>query len=485
MIKKIFNKIRLRPLPNYQLAYFIVIMSFFHMIPFQYDNDFWFTINQGRYVLESGFPTTAIYSIHNLDFIFQSWGSGVLFYVVYNYLGLYGMVSLLIAVIILTMYFFYKLCFVVSNNKRGSLLITILAFILYASFMVTRPHIFTVLNLVIMLYLLESYVRTGKTKYLYWLPIITLFQINMHGIYYIVLLVVISPYLINSFKFKFFNIKSDGYRKKPLLIAFLCMLLTGFINPYGYKTIIYGFTSYQANSLFNNTVIELMALNFHHIIDKVYIITIITTFVLYFSKLKERPLRYTLLLLGTSYMAFDALKSTYFFVFCSLFPLTLLLKNNKNNIDQKYSRKYHIIHICITIIACIGTYFIVLTPKEPPVKKIIDYLNEVVTNKEEIKLFADYASGSYAEYQGYYCYLDPRGEIFLKSNNKKEDIYQEYDDVMNNKINYKDFIDKYMFDYMIVDNNESLGYLMKNDSYKYEKIKEEKKYTLYKLKMKG
>ena len=484
-IKNLFSKIKFRPLPSYQLAYLVVILVFFHMLGFQYDNDFWFTINQGRYVLEHSFPTTAIYSIHNLDFLFQSWGSGVVFYTVYNYVGLYGIVSLMIIVSGLTMFFFYKLCFITSNNKRGSLLITIIAYLLYnVFFIVSRPHIFTVLNLVIMLYLLESYVKTNKTKYLYWLPLVTLLEVNMHGIYYIVLLVIASPYLINAFKFKIFGIESKGYRKKPIIIAFILMIITGFINPYGYKTIIYGFTSYGNNSLFNNTVIELLALDFHNIVQRIYIIVIIVTYVLYFTKHKEKPLRYTLLLLGTSYLAFDALKSYYFFVFAGLFPLAILF-NKREDIDKSYSKTYHIIHASFTVIACISTFFLLNKPKDPPVKEIIDYLDTVVTNKEEIKLFTDYASGSYAEFMGYYCYLDPRGEIFLKSVNKKVDIYKEYDDVEKNRINYKDFIDKYMFDYMIVDNKESIGYLMKHDSYIYKKVMENKRYTLYELEKKG
>lgn len=480
-LKKFLSKLKLKPLPTFQIAYFTTILCFFHIIGFKIDNDFWFTINQGRYVLEHGFPTTAIYSIHNFDFIFQSWGSGVLYYLVYNYLGIYGLMSLIIIVSLLTCYFFYKLCYLISNNKRGSLIMTIIAFILYVSFVVTRPHIFTVLNLVIMFYLLESYVRKDDVKYLYFLPLITLLQINMHGIYYILLLVIMSPYLINSFKFKFLGIESKGYRKKPLIIAFICMIITGFINPYGYKTIIYGFTSYQASSLFNNTVIELRALDFHQILDKVFIVSIILTYLLHFTKLKDRPLRYTLLLLGTSYLAFDAIKSYYLFVFSSLFPLVLLFKKKKDN-DNTFSKTYHVFHLIVTIFLCIAVFFVAEKPPEPKVKSIIDYLDKEVVNKEEIKLFADYFSGSYAEYRGYYCYLDPRGEVFLKSNNKKEDIYEEYDNVENNVINYKDFIDKYNFEYMIVDKKSSLGYLMKYDSYKYINVNENKNFILYKMK---
>ena len=486
IIKRIIKKLNLKPLANYQLSYFIFLIPFLRMLGFQYDNDFWFTINQGRYILEHSFPTIAINSIHNIDFIYQSWGTGVTFYLIYNYLGLYGIIFLLLIISALTLYFFYKLCFTVSNNKRGSLIITIFASILYSLFIVTRPHMFTILNLVIMLYLLEKYIKTDNHKYLYWLPLITLLQINMHGIYFILLFIILIPYLINSFKFKLFNfIKSDGYRKKPLIITFILMLITGFINPYGYKTIIYGFSSYSASSLFNNTIRELLALDFHNIFGKLFIITIIVTIVLHFTKLKNRPIHYTLLLLGTSYLAFDAVKSFYLFLFCSFFPFATLFKNNKDKIDSSFSKTYHLFHLGFTIVCCVSILFIIQTPKMPDIMPFIDYLDNTVTNKEEIKLFTDYIDGSYAEYRGYNCYLDPRGEVFLKVNSGKEDIYEEFNKVSKFEINYKEFIDKYQFDYMLINNNSSLGYLMKYDSYKYINVKEDEKHILYKLNEEG
>ena len=485
IIKRIINKLKLKPLPSFQIAYLTILMVFFRLLNFRYDNDFWFTINQGRYVIEHSFPRVAINSIHNIDFLYQSWGTGTLFYLIYNYLGLYGMIFLIICVSLLTLYFFYKLCFLVSNNKRGSIIMTLITSVFYSFYITTRPHMFTVLNLVLMLYLLENYIRKDNVKYLYFLPLIALFQINMHGIYFILLLIILTPYLINSFKFNIYNIKSTGYRKKPLFIVFLCMLLVGFINPYGYKTIIYGFSAYQSSSLFNSTILELMALNFHNAIDKVFIITIIVTYVLHFTKLKDRPIRYTLLLLGTSYLAFDALKSFYLFAFCSLFPLALLFKKNKNDYDKTFSKTYHIFHLSVTIILCICSILIIKKPQEVNFVSFIDYLDKNVTNKEEMKLFTDYFDGSYAEYRGYYCYLDPRGEIFLKSNHNEVDIYEEFDKVLRFEINYKDFIDKYKFDYMLVKNKSTMGYIMKYDSYNYYNVLEDDNHTLYKRNQEG
>ena len=84
-LKRIIKKLKLKPLAGYQLAYFILLIPFFRMINIQYDNDFWFTINQGRYVLQNGFPNTVISTIHEgLPFVYQSSGTGVLFYLIYD-----------------------------------------------------------------------------------------------------------------------------------------------------------------------------------------------------------------------------------------------------------------------------------------------------------------------------------------------------------------------------------------------------------------
>ena len=53
---------------------------------FTIDNDFWFTIAEGKYVLKNGFPHTVPFTIYNnLDFIYQSWGTGVIFYLIHKY----------------------------------------------------------------------------------------------------------------------------------------------------------------------------------------------------------------------------------------------------------------------------------------------------------------------------------------------------------------------------------------------------------------
>ena len=94
-------------------------------------------------------------------------------------------------------------------------------------------------------------------------------------------MIIITPFLINGFKFNIKNIKSEGYNKKPLFITYIITIIMGFINPYTYKILTYGFKSY-GNSFMSSKIEELNALNFHNTLGKICILVIIITYILYF-----------------------------------------------------------------------------------------------------------------------------------------------------------------------------------------------------------
>lgn len=482
-MKKIINDIK--SIPSCNLICILIIIPFFMLLTsFAVDNDFWFTINQGRYVIENGFPIKAINSIHDLDFIYQSWGSGVLFYLIYHYLGNYGIIAFLIIISELLAFFFYKTCMVVSNNKRLSLLLTIMVMILYCTcFFTTRPHIFTTLNMVIMFYLLEKYYHTLNKKYLLFVPLIGLLQINMHGIYFILLLVFMGTYLVDSFKIKIGKIETQNIKKKELIVTFVATLLVGLINPYTYKTIIYGFSSYSSSGTMNNMIIELLAPNFHDTIGRVFILTIIVVNILYFKSHKKISVRHYLLLLGTSYLAFDALKSFWLFLFSSLFPLAYILSKDNELKEHIYSKKYYVTQYLIAFCVIMGIVLNITISSLPDSDKFINYLDKIVIDKEKTKLYTGFADGSYAQWRGYFTYIDPRAEVFLKSNNHKFDILEEYNDLQKLKIDYRDFLNKYQFDYLFISKEDEVLYsLLKIDNMGYEILLEDDNYQLFGIK---
>ena len=75
--------------------------------------------------------------------------------------------------------------------------------------------------------------------------------------------------------------------------------------------------------------------------------------------------------------------------------------------------------------------------------------SEYGVNGENI--YCNFNCGSYADWAGYHPYIDGRAEVYLKKVNGVEDSFKEEMDLQKGKIWYKDFLDKYDFDYLIVE----------------------------------
>lgn len=90
-------------------------------------------------------------------------------------------------------------------------------------------------------------------------------------------------------------------------------------------------------------------------------------------------------------------------------------------------------------------------------------------DKTDIKLYVGYAQGGYTEFRGIKSYIDPRAEVFLKENNKMADIFQEYYDLEDGKIDISKFLDKYNFTHLLITERE----------YLYDKINDVGGYSLF------
>ena len=450
---------------------FLIPILFFIQYNLRIDNDFWFTIKEGEYVINNGFPNVVPFTIYdNLNFIYQSYGAGVIFSFIYKLLGTYGILFFVIFILIMMIYFYYRLCMKVSNNNENiSILVTVITMSLLAvNYITTRPQIFTYLNLIIVLYIMELYSNTNNRKYLYILPIISLIQSNIHCMFFFMLIIFMLPYIFNN---------SKEYEIKSILVTMLFMILTGLINPYGINNLLYVFNSYGQNIL-EKTIKELQPLSFSSLFGKIHIFIILIIYILYFKSRKKIPIRYLLLLFGTTYLAFDTLRGVSLFIIGSFFPLAYLYKDIPNIDISKYIPK--IIKVLIAIILIIISLIIIFIPRNyyPDAKEPIDYLvnNYIIS---DIKLYTSFSDGSYTVYKGIKCSMDPRAEVFLKKNNHKFDIYKEYNDLQSGIINYEDYLKKYNFTHLLINKKDYLYSKLEKNSYNYIVIKEYKNYKIY------
>lgn len=447
---------------------------YFAISKFELDNDFWFLINTGKEILKKGFITIEPFSIHeNFTFMSQQWLSSIIFYFIYDYFDVYGMLVLILLINCIIIFLLYKLLLLITENKvKVSMILTVIIdFLLLISFVKTRPQIFDIVFFISELYLLELYIHKNNKKVLIFLPVISLLLINFHASIWLMFFVFFVPYFVEWLYFKFF--KKDTFKLNPLVIAFLISLLVGLINPYGINAITYLFRSYGVDYI-NHLIGEMKAVTISdNILTYGFVFFVFYSY--YYNK-KQNKLRYLLLFLGTTYLGLCHYRGLLFLYIVSGISLGYnfrnIFKERNHCLKLTIGNKFVYSVIIISMIVFVSLNIKIKTEKDYILYDVANFLDQNILDKN-IKIYTGYNDGGYLEYRGYRCYIDPRAEVFLKTNNGKEDIMLEYYNLQSALLNYKDFLNKYKFEYVLLANNDIM-YLYLDELDSYQKIYEKK-----------
>ena len=259
-MKKLLEKIKnYKPSKYICYLYFFVPLFICSISNVAKENDIWFLLKHGEYILKHGFSHIEPFSMHqNFSFVMQQWLSSIIFYLSHKTFRQYGILLVMLITNILILYFLYKLCMLISENRfRLSIIITCITDIFLLLFMIPRPWIFTMLNLIIVLYIMELFYKKNNRKALYFLPLISLIQINIQSSLWFMLFIFMLPYIVCLF------IEKEQLNKNNIInisLIIILMFICGFINPYGIDNILYIFNSY-GNYYINNTVTEMQAIS--------------------------------------------------------------------------------------------------------------------------------------------------------------------------------------------------------------------------------
>ena len=444
------------------------------------DNDLWYLLSEGRYIIQNGIYHTDVMSLHEgFDIVVQNWLSAVIFWIVYAFLGSKGIFFMILLVNAAICYLVYKISMLISdNNKKLSILVTIFTDVnLMFYFIVSRPQIFSFVILLLVVYLLELYIKKDNSDYLKFIPLLSFLEINLHASLWWFIFLFMITYIIDGIKCK--KLMLEGYRLKPIIICFIVSFLVGFINPYGYKAITFIFNSYGDKYMLSY-IYELQRYSFNNIIGIHIFVVILVTMLLsvYFRKGSIR-VRYLCMYCGTLILGMITIKAFNLFMLISGIPIALLLKDIvKGDLGEK-RRKLKYILITIFAIGLLGfdgySYYkmhkkIEFTHTGSDAVRAID----LFANNYPAKVYVSFNDGGYLEFRGYKSYIDPRAEVFLKKNNHKADIYKEYYEFETGKIDEKEFLEKYNFDFIFLKagdrlyNNETIdNYFIIYDSIDY------------------
>ena len=449
--------------------------------------DYYYMKATGDYLLKGGSFNVNPFTVNDLGIITQQWlyciwiafvdkGGPVLVFctIVLYLLLLLGTIILYVKQHSLDIYKAFSIFFV-AVIVSGGYLVRI------------RPETISVILLILQIVVMEKTYISKKVGYLYLMLPIMLIEINIHGsvwfVHYLIILAYVFPNLFK--KYTIDNQLNKSTLRKHMCISSVLMGLTMFINPYGYKMIMYTFISLNNKSFEWIKIVETqkpIALSF--VACMVYILVVLVAFG-FFNKILRISSVY--LALGFGLMTLMMNRNIMFAIIGYVVVIVDIVKYYFVEKEVKICfkiKKRDLLFFKVVFVFFAFTFIIVFY-EEIIVKKwdtdfsypnLVDYVNNHYEKNDNI--YAVTQVGSYFEYNGYNkVYTDSRAEIFSKEINGKKDVLKEYDTFGQGIFNYdidsisakkmEEYLDSYDFKCLIVSKYESAlyYYLIFSDEY--------------------
>lgn len=195
--------------------------------------DYWWYMRIGRDTLTSGaIPQvdTLSYTQAGIPVIYHSWGAAVLFWLIYKLGGL----SLAVLVHGILIAVSYALLWTTARwlgcGRASASLVTLAAVLSTNNNWAMRPQIFAYPLFGLSLLLLFRW-HKGQKNIIWWLPLISLLWVNLHGSFVLLILLVGAALVFG---------RGD---RRELALAAGAVLLATFINPRGYGSWTYVYNS--------------------------------------------------------------------------------------------------------------------------------------------------------------------------------------------------------------------------------------------------
>lgn len=290
------------------------------------DGDTGYHIRVGEYIIDTlSVPTLDMYSYitPTMPWTAHEWLAEVIMAVLHKSFGMTGVIvffSLLIALV-------YYLLMRQLRSMNGSILIAaaIAALVIPASQIhwLARPHIFSLLMMVVWYRILNDYQYQGKDR-LFWLPVMMLLWVNLHG-GYLAGFILAGIYCVANFLTSLTAATGDnavlrGKSFKLFKISLLA-LFASLANPIGYKILLFPFKLTRDKYLMDH-VQEFLPPNFHDPIFFKYLF-LLSVGLLAFSR-KRLNLIELMLVLVFTYMALFSFR--YVPLFALIIAPVLLLR---------------------------------------------------------------------------------------------------------------------------------------------------------------
>ncbi len=438
------------------------------------DSDLGRHITLGNYILDNRIvPTRDIFS-HTL--IGESrppyeWLSQVMFAISNRLLGLDGVI-LLTAIIVGTS---ILVVFRHSMHRNGmslvAIFVTLLATAATSLHWLPRPHVITFLLLALWIHNLEE-LRVGKSVREYVFPLIMLFWANLHG-GFIFGFLALAAYTA-GWLFDRRQNQATGETGGKLLLVGLLSLAASIATPDLWRNWEAVLNNHSAFIL--SRTVETMPPDFTDPSIAPFAILLLLSTIFFLAHWRSISASHVFLLAGLGFMSFLMARNTPLFAIASTPILTELISKSLNQtsrwkkIEMRFaffsSPRYRYLFPIMFIALATGFFSYRQSINKPifgfnPQVFPVGAANWLIENRPEGRMFNEFNWGGYLLYRTW-----PRDLVFVDSQSDfyGEPLMRDYETTLLAKYNWRDLLEDYEVDWVIVSPQSPLASALANDT---------------------
>jgi len=182
------------------MAIVLIIVFCVAISPITLQNDTFYTIKIGEYIMENGIGVEDPFSWHTgIGYTFPHWGYDTMMYLVYNVGGLQGIYISTIVLTAILGIIMYITNVKLTKNRVTSFILTLIAIYLMKDFLAARAQLVTYILFILTVFCIERFLSSRKKGYAIGLVIIPILIANIHvavfPFYFILYLPYIAEYI--------------------------------------------------------------------------------------------------------------------------------------------------------------------------------------------------------------------------------------------------------------------------------------------------
>lgn len=399
---------------RYVLIVILIALTFLICLKLPVDPDMGWHLRDGQLILANkGIPDTDPFSYTMPDFpvIFHEWLTDIIMWLIYSRLGLLALSIIFAAITFLA---FLLVARSIPAKFEYQILAALLGAIASIPIIGARPQMITLLGLAMIIFIFYRFKNNPQSRLIYWLPLIFLYWVNLHGGFVIGLFILglfLGLELLRHWLSRFikkFSITIMAWRDwLKLAILTIGSAIITLVNPYGYKIYEEIYRTFFNCTYARQNIMEWLPLKFFQFNAAQFIIYLILFVILLVVAWRKIDFSYLIITIIFAGLAFTSWRNVPLFILVSIPVWVYFVKNLTGQTLVKYMRSKWIMIILIIFLLFLGYQkYYELVPHTKSVVELakkahypIELTQWLLDNPQEGNVFNEYNWGGFLIWQ--------------------------------------------------------------------------------------